>query len=210
MIRKINLRGIIPVMLAFFLLFYVSCSSDLVKSSVENFLEEVKSGDISKASEYLFHDRNSYDFINSIFTFENDQQRELAFKTFSKINYRVKSVSRVDENMYKARIEIEHVDFTRITEEILPEIVDKTDASAPQSEDEYYKMIELVNDTLIKKLSEKTIPMLTSKFEIEIFKDDALTKVSIIPNEELLNALSGNLVSAYDLMGEEEIVDDGL
>lgn len=208
MLKKIKAKAIISTIALIITIFSVSCKSDLTKSTVEGFLGSVIAGDITKASEYLFHDRNSYDFINSVFTFENDQQKELALKTFSRIKYKIKSTSKIDENRYKATVEIENVDFVKITEEILPQIVDKTDASADQSEEEINKMITLVNDAFIAKLSDPTVPLIKNTIEIELFKDMAITKISIIPNNDLLNSISGNLVKAYELVGEEQVSEE--
>lgn len=208
MLKKIKSKGILAIMALIIAIFTASCKSDLTSSTIEGFLEALKTGDTTKASEYLFHDRNSYDFINSVFTFENDQQKELALKTFSRIKYKIKSTTKIDDNMYKATIEIENVDFVKVTEEILPQIVDKTDASVEQTEEELNKMITLVNDAYIAKLSDPTVPLIKNTIEIELFKDMAITKISIIPNNDLLNSISGNLVKAYELVGEEQISEE--
>jgi hypothetical protein len=196
------------MIILFILITSVSCKSNLTESTVKGFLDAVQAGDITKASDYLFQDKNSYDFINSIFTFENEEQKELALKTFSKMNYRIKSTTKIDDNKYKATVEIEYVDFVKITEEVLPGIVDKTNATIEQTEEEFYKMIALVNNALIEKLSGLTVPMIKSTVEIELFKDEAITKISIIPNEELLNSISGNLVKAYEMIGEEQVLEE--
>lgn len=210
MLKKIKFKCSISMIILFILMSSISCKSNLTESTVKGFLDSVQAGDITKASDYLFHDRNSNDFINSVFTFENDEQMELALKTFSKMNYNIKSTTKIDNNIYKATVEIEHVDFVKITEEILPGLVDKTNATIEQSEEEFYKMITLVNNALIEKLSESTVPMIKNNVDIELFKDETITKISIIPNEELLNSISGNLVKAYEMIGEEQILEEDL
>lgn len=186
----------------------VSCKSNLTATTVKGFLDSVIAGDISKASNYLFHDLNSFNFINSVFTFDNDQQKELALKTFSKMNYIIKSTSKISDSIYKATVEIESVDFVKITEEILPQMAEKTDASIEQTDMEINKMITIVNDAFIAKLSDLSVPTIKNTIEIELFKDEAITKISIIPNEDLLNSISGNLIKAYDFIGYGQVSEE--
>lgn len=206
MFKKSYYKNIIIFSLLLLILPALACKTDPVDLTASNFFDALKVGDLSKASDYLFKDKNSSDFINSIFVFENEQQKELALKTFSKIEYKVKSSLKTSEDFYELSVEIKHVDFVSMTEKILPEVIEKTNPVEAQSQAEIDSMVSTINSIFIEKLSDSDVPMIKTTIKLLLFKDSAKTIISIIPDEDLLNVLSGNLIKAYEFLGEEDLL----
>lgn len=180
----------------FLMLFLLSsCSKNAPESTVKTFLDSTIKMDIKNATDCLNRDKNSSDFINSIFIFEDDYQMELAGKTFSKMEYNISSIEDIEKDYKKAIVTIKHIDFLKMTEEVVPKLME---GDLQNSSDE--AMDKMVKEYFSKTLSDSNTPMMDSNIEIVLYKSNG--KWLIIPDEELLNAISGNMIMAYQLIGE--------
>lgn len=177
------------------LLLFSSCSKDSSDTTVMGFLDSVVRFDLVKSEDYLFKDSNSYDFLCAIFTFDDDFQRELASKTFSKIKYKITSKEKIDDESKKIKVRINHVNYIEIAQEIKGKIPDNILKSNDTSVKDNY-----INKLLIKKLQEPAVPTIDS--EIEILLNKADDKWYIVPDDNLIDALSGNMIGAFNIIDE--------
>lgn len=186
------------IIILFFLVIFslfLSCSSIGPDETAGRFLNYIKAFDIDSAKTLLNKDSNSYDFINSVFTFDNSYQQGIAYKTFTKMEYKIISSDNVEKNYKLIKVKVKHVDFMMMTEEIIPKLLE--DDMQYISEE---AMEKIVMEHFTERLSSSTTPLVETEINIQLYKNDG--KWYIIPDEELLNAISGNLVMAYQLVGE--------
>jgi len=186
------MRKLISGVLLLVLLFTVGCSSGPSPDKVVNdFLDAMVKGDLETAVKLAGGANIERDILK---TAEDEQEERLVKSILSRVTYEVGD-KKVEGDKAEVSVKITAPDLLRITSKAMSELLPMAFAMAfseDQSQEE--------TDTFIQQYFENAIsdpngPITTSDIKITLEKKDGSWVIQ--PNDELFNALTGNVAKAF-------------
>ncbi|MBE3586528.1 MAG: DUF4878 domain-containing protein [Thermoanaerobacter sp.] len=183
--------GLSLVAIAISLLILAGCSTTPPKSVVESFLSAIQAGDIEKASTYI--DKGNKTLTSELAPAEDKFGEEFGKKILSRVKYEIKK-QEISGDTAKVTATITSLDLVRIVTKAMSDIMPMAFAAAfsDQSEEGMNAMFE---QYLINSISDTNAPTTTTDVIINLKKVDG--KWLIVPDDNLLNSLTGNIEKAF-------------
>ncbi|NLO88837.1 MAG: DUF4878 domain-containing protein [Clostridia bacterium] len=186
------MKKILSLMILLVLLINVGCSSGPPPEKVvEDFLNAMIKGKFEKASELCGGTNVEEDVMK---TSEDEQGERFARSILSKVTYEIGD-KKVEGDKAEVNVKITAPDLLRITGNVMRELLPMAFAMAfskEQSEEETNALFEQYFENAI---NDPNASMTTSEVNFILEKKEGSWVV--VPNEELLNALTGNMGKAF-------------
>lgn len=175
----------------------VGCSSASPDATVSNYLDSFKNGKVEEADKYITatSDTDETEIIDN----ENPEVDAAMKNAYSKLTYKILD-STIDGDKASVETEITAPNLGVIFTELLQEAIPLAFASA-FSEDADDEMDELMNTMLIDKLNDEDLSMITKTVDIKLVKENNTWLIDI--DDNLLDAMTGNMSAIADVFGEE-------
>lgn len=185
-------------LVSFFLLmcFFLSGCTRPV-SSVDAFFNALHKGDIEKAAQYLKPSDNGDNVSNFDLTNSDPDQINMLKEMFSKLQYETLS-SKVEGKTAKVDARVTTVDLTRVTAQVMSELIPLAFASAFSEEQDDSQMEKLAEQYMYNAISDPNSPMVTNRVTLTLERVDG--KWLIVTDDQFEKALVGNLeaLSAFE------------
>lgn len=171
------------------LIFNVACApTEKPDKTVNEYLSALKQGDLAKAGTYEATDSNPQGDIK----FQTPEQERIIKAILSKSSHQIVSSS-ATKTEGKVITKVTAPDMESIVSKIMPEIMSTAFSAALSGKSE--KEIEsMVEQQLADAISNSNGPMVTTEVQINLKMVDG--KWKIVPNYDLLVAMTGNLSKA--------------
>ncbi|WP_434297466.1 DUF4878 domain-containing protein [Clostridium sporogenes] len=159
--------------------------------TVKDFFGALKQQDIKKASTFI--NANSFYKELKVDEFDSKEQEKIVKAVLSKFDY---SLGDVEKNGHtaKAKVSVTSIDLGKITtktiDEILPNLIDEAFSKGKIDEK---KQQAVIIQHMLNSINDPNAPKIKTNITVKLVKGD--NGWLIEPDEELANALSGNLYS---------------
>ncbi|MCY6957737.1 DUF4878 domain-containing protein [Clostridium brassicae] len=168
------------------------------QESVKAYFDCLKKQDTKKAATYI---RESSDEAKSTNKnnkpkFENKYEEEVMKEFTSKLKYEVIS-TKVDGNSAKVRVKITAPNLSKITANIIGDLLPTIFSQAISGKQDDKKIESMTMERLLNSLKDSEVSMSTSEIDIELLKDKEKKMWLIVGNDELFNALTGDLGKVF-------------
>ncbi len=170
----------------------IGCSAIPPKSVVSNFLDSVIAGDLEKAGTYVYREDENKDFFEDLIPLKEDRE-DFAKIILSRLSYEIHS-QEISGGEATVTTAITSPDLVRIVTKSLTELIPMAFAMAfsDGGDDE---MDAFVEQYFTNSISDPNAPTTTTKVDIKLSKVDG--KWLVVPDDKLLNAMTGNIVKAF-------------
>lgn len=199
--KKISKKLLFSIKLFIIVFFLVGCTAK-PDITVKNFFDSLKKTDVEKASQYL---STNTSITKGGLKFDKTEYEKLAKEVFSKLSYQiVSSNSNGDTAVVKTKVTAP--DLNRISGEMITELYPTLFNRAAKGEQiTKEKINQLVEQYYSKKLNENNVPMTTNEVDIKMVKNKQKNIWLINPDENIANAMTGNLFKALKTLGDGKI-----
>lgn len=171
-----------------------STSTSKPDSAVSGFFDALKKEDVNSAAKFVKTDSK-----NEI-SYKNAEEEKIAKAVFSKLDYKIES-SVVKGDTATVNAKVTTVDLVKITgnmiSDLLPTLMAKTLSGEDQNEAETEK---LINQYFTNSINDPSASKTTTDVTINLVKSEDKKSWLIDPNDDLLNAMTGNLQNAFKSM----------
>lgn len=171
-----------------------STSTSKPDSAVSGFFDALKKEDVNSAAKFVKTDSK-----NEI-SYKNAEEEKIAKAVFSKLDYKIES-SVVKGDTATVNAKVTTVDLVKITgnmiSDLLPTLMAKTLSGEDQNEAETEK---LINQYFTNSINDPSASKTTTDITINLVKSEDKKSWLIDPNDDLLNAMTGNLQNAFKSM----------
>lgn len=157
----------------------------LQKQDIKTAVNFVENGDSTKL---LSGDANEDKIINQV---------------FSKVKYEIVS-STVSGNTATVKAKVTSSDLVKITSKMVTDLMPTLMASAMSGNTDEKKTDQLIEEYFIKNISASDAPMTTTNVDIKLIKSNDKKTWLIQGNDDLANALTGNISKAFSDISSSE------
>ena len=171
----------------------IACSKPDPKASVAGYLNALKAGNIEAMNQYVKPDSDNE--VKEVFNNENDEYSEAFLKAYNKLEYKILS-SKVDGDTAIVEAEINAPNLGEIMTEFMKEALSLAFASAFSENKSEEEIDDLMNTLLMDKMTSEDMPMLKKTVKINLVKENDTWIIT--PNDDLVDALTGNLASIFN------------
>lgn len=166
-------------------------------TTINNLFDALKKSDIQTASKYL--SRNDSASVGGL-KFDRPEYERLAKLIFSKLSYQVIS-SNTSGDTAVAKTKITSPDLNKISGKMVTDLFPGLYSKALNGEQlTQDKINQLIEQYYTKNLNESSVPTVTNDVDIKLVKNKDKNMWLIEPNENLANAITGNLFKAFNPM----------
>ncbi|GAW91188.1 DUF4352 domain-containing protein [Calderihabitans maritimus] len=191
------LKKYLSVLLVGVLVVIAGCSAGPTPKQVTNdFLKALQDGDIETAKTFVVSDKNLVENY-----FENEEAEKTAKLILSRITYEVGDYS-VDGDTAVVNAKITSPDLLRIVGKAIQEMLPMAFAAAFSESTSQEAVDKMLEQYLENSISDPNAPMTTSQVKINLVKANGTWKISQ-DNDDLLNAVTGNIAKAFSMVGNE-------
>lgn len=193
---KSFLKKFIGVITSFCLLMSITaCGGPKPDDAVKGFFDALNKNDLKTASTFVNgnHKKLSYD---------NADQKKIVEKLFPKIKYKIIS-STVSGDTAKVKVDITAPDLVKVTNKMINDLLPTIFADAMNGNVDEKKTQKSIEDYYIKSLSAKNVTMTSNKVNIDLVKSADKKTWLIKSNDDLVNAVTGNLSKAVDTLSQK-------
>jgi hypothetical protein len=190
---KISFKKVLSVLLLTTLIFSLIGCSKMPKPdvSVSGFFDALKKQDVTTAAKFIKSDTKSG------LNYDNVEQEKVVKEVFSKLDYQIES-SDVKGDNATVKAKITSVDLVKITgkmiSDLLPTFMAQALSGNQTSDEESQK---LVDQYFSNSINDPKAEMTATEITINLVKSDDKKSWIIVPNDDLLNAMTGNLQKAF-------------
>ncbi|WMJ80952.1 DUF4878 domain-containing protein [Clostridium sp. MB40-C1] len=168
------------------------------QESVKAYFDCLKKQDTKKAATYI---RESSDEAKSTNEdnkpkFENKYEEKILQEFTSKLKYEILS-TKINGNNAKVKVKITAPNLTKITANIITELLPTIFSQAISGKQDNKKVENMTMERLLNSLKDSEVSMSTSEIDIELLKDKEKKMWLIVGNDELFNALTGDLGKVF-------------
>ncbi|KAJ49580.1 uncharacterized lipoprotein YehR (DUF1307 family) [Clostridium tetanomorphum] len=157
--------------------------------TAKNFLEAIKQQDIQKAAS-LVKDNSSKKELK----FDNKEQEKIVKAIFSKVDYSLGEVEKKGDTA-TVKASITSIDLPKITGKMITELLPTMMSQAfSEGKVDEKKQETMVLEHMLKSINDAKAAKTKTDVTIKLVKNDKGWLIE--PNEELINALTGNFYSA--------------
>lgn len=186
MIQKLFLK-IISIMLVMATL--VGCSSTPPPSKVvENFFKALQENNYQEIGKYIEGD------TDKIGKFNNEDEEKLTKAITSKLKYEIVSTENKG-NEATVKVKVTAPDLLKITSKTISELMGIAFATAFSDDSQQLDMEKLTQQYFLNSVSDPNAPMVTTEVDIKLIKKDNAWYIQA--NDDLLNAITGNMAKAF-------------
>lgn len=186
MIQKLFLK-IISIMLVMATL--VGCSSAPPPSKVvENFFKALQENNYQEIGKYIEGD------TDKIGKFNNEDEEKLTKAITSKLKYEIVSTENKG-NEATVKVKVTAPDLLKITSKTISELMGIAFATAFSDDSQQLDMEKLTQQYFLNSVSDPNAPMVTTEVDIKLVKKDNAWYIQA--NDDLLNAITGNMAKAF-------------
>lgn len=186
MIQKLFLK-IISIMLVMAAL--VGCSSAPPPSKVvENFFKALQENNYQEIGKYIEGD------TDKIGKFNNEDEEKLTKAITSKLKYEIVSTENKG-NEATVKVKVTAPDLLKITSKTISELMGIAFATAFSDDSQQLDMEKLTQQYFLNSVSDPNAPMVTTEVDIKLVKKDNAWYIQA--NDDLLNAITGNMAKAF-------------
>lgn len=186
MIQKLFLK-IISIMLVMATL--VGCSSAPPPSKVvENFFKALQENNYQEIGKYIEGD------TDKIGKFNNEDEEKLTKAITSKLKYEIVSTENKG-NEATVKVKVTAPDLLKITSKTISELMGIAFATAFSDDSQQLDMEKLTQQYFLNSVSDPNAPMVTTEVDIKLIKKDNAWYIQA--NDDLLNAITGNMAKAF-------------
>lgn len=196
-----NLPGnkpIIALLLTLVLVFIglTGCSAASPDKTVTDFLDAVKQGDFETALQYVETEADQ-----PIISLDSPEEEKLGKLIFSKLSYKIVSTSK-DNDTASVQTEITSPDLLRIVTQAMGDLFALAFTNAFSQDTNNQDMDKIAEQYFEDSLSDPNVPMATNVVEFTLKKQDKTW--IIVPDDDLINALMGNIGEAFEAFEQQE------
>ncbi|GAA0063346.1 DUF4878 domain-containing protein [Clostridium sp. CTA-1] len=184
-------KKLMPVIFITLLSISLTGCSPKPDETVKGFFGALKQQDIKKASTFI--NVNSFYKELKVDEFDSKEQEKIVKAVLSKFDY---SLGDVEKNGHTAtaKVSVTSIDLGKITtktiDEILPNLIDE---AFSQGKIDEKKQQAVIIQHMLNSINDPNAPKIKTNITVKLVKGD--NGWLIEPDEELANALSGNLYS---------------
>ena len=161
------------------------------EDTVTNFMTAIVQQDFDKATTYLKNDGNKVNL-----KYDDEDQEKLIKSIFSKVEYQIDNTTK-DGSAATVKTKITSVDLPNITTkmltELLPTLMVQAFSGQPIDED---KQEEAIMQYYLNAINSPTAPKTVTEIEVKLVKEK--NGWLIEPNDDLLDAMTGNMQKAFE------------
>ena len=162
------------------------------EDTVKGFIESIKTSDFDKTSSYTNDEDSRFEY--------GTEEEERVFKPiFSKIEYEIVSSS-IGNDSATVKTEITAPDLDKIADQAVDDLLNEIEELALEENTEDIQFSKMLIESFISHLSVPNLPLKTTKVNINLIKYENTGKWVIELDEDLLNAITGNLGLADGLI----------
>lgn len=178
--------------LALALVLTVACSNGpKPDQTVGDFINALKQADYEKASTFLVPDSKSF---QSDLKLDDEKNKELSSLIFARLTSKTVSSS-INGETAIITTNITTLDLPIIVGNIMGVVMPMAFASAFSGDNDKKKIDEMVNQYMVNALKNPNAPMTTTEAKFTLKKTNGTWLIT--PDEDLANALTGNLIKAF-------------
>lgn len=171
-----------------------STSTSKPDSAVSGFFDALKKEDVNSAAKFVKTDSK-----NEI-SYKNAEEEKIAKAVFSKLDYKIES-SVVKGDTATVNAKVTTVDLVKITGNMISDLLPTLMAKALSGEDQNEAETEkLINQYFTNSINDPSASKTTTDVIINLVKSEDKKSWLIDPNDDLLNAMTGNLQNAFKSM----------
>lgn len=171
-----------------------STSTSKPDSAVSGFFDALKKEDVNSAAKFVKTDSK-----NEI-SYKNAEEEKIAKAVFSKLDYKIES-SVVKGDTATVNAKVTTVDLVKITGNMISDLLPTLMAKALSGEDQNEAETEkLINQYFTNSINDPSASKTTTDVTINLVKSEDKKSWLIDPNDDLLNAMTGNLQNAFKSM----------
>jgi len=169
---------------------------------VTDFFSAIKEGNFDTAANYIKSSNSNEEFREKLEKAQDIDDQKLAELLFSKLSWEIISTSK-DQNTAEVKTKVTSIDMVRVFTEVMNQIMPLAFASA-FDENSSEKIEELTDQYFMNAISDPDAPTITSEVTVKLVKEEG--KWLIEPDDDLLNAMTGNAGKLAELFEDEEKV----
>ncbi|RCX13505.1 uncharacterized protein DUF4878 [Anaerobacterium chartisolvens] len=190
--KNIFVKAIILCLLFTLTASLASCTSasGSPDKAVSSFFEAIKEADVNTASKYLSS-------ASDDLTYDDEEQEKIMKKIFNNLDYKIISTEK-DGDTATVNVKITSPDLVKIVSEMISELMPKLfemalsgDENADQNSE------ELIKQYFDNSLSSPDMPLISSDVEIKLSYSKDKKSWLIVPDDSLINAMTGNAAKAF-------------
>lgn len=174
----------------------IGCSNNSKPDpTVLGFFDALKKGDTASTAKFVKSDSKG------MITYKDGEQEKIAKTVFSKLDYKIES-SVIKGDTATVKTKVTSVDLVKITAsmvtDLLPTLMAKSLSGEENSEAETEKLLE---QYYINSINNPNVAKTTTDVTIKLVKSSDKKSWLIDPDDDLLNAITGNLQNAFNSFG---------
>ncbi len=178
----------------------VGCLGSSPESVTLDFLSAVKDGDFDTAAKYVKQDSKD-EFRDELETGQDLDDEKCAELLFSKLSWEILSTS-TEKNQAEVEAKVTSIDMVSVVTDVMGKIMPLAFASAFDENSDDKKIEELTDQYFENAMSDPDAPTVTNEVTIKLVKEDG--DWSIVPDDDLLNAMTGNAGKLAEMFEDEE------
>lgn len=164
------------------------CFGPSPDSVVKDFFSAVKDGDFDTAANYVKQD-NKDEFRDELESAQDLDDKKRAELLFSKLSWEMLSSS-TEKNEAEVKAKVTSIDMVSVVTDVMSKIMPLAFASAFDDNTNDDKIQELTDQYFDSAMSDPNAPTVTNEVAIKLVKENG--SWLIVPDDNLLNALTGN------------------
>lgn len=193
--KKTLKQALILMLSCMLLLSFTGCGAK-PEAAAKNFLDAVKQQDFAKASTFVNGDTSKDEF-----KYDNAEQEKMVKAIFSKVDYTLGETT-ISGNTATVKAKITSLDLSRIMSKTISELLPTLMAQGASSEKpDQEKQSMMIYQYLLNSINDSNAPKTQTEVTIKLVKDKKGWLVE--PDDDLLNALTGNLEKAVDSLNAQ-------
>ncbi|EJO5347240.1 DUF4878 domain-containing protein [Clostridium botulinum] len=188
---KSILKKLMPIIFIAILSVSLTGCSPKPDETVKGFFEALKQQDIQKASKYVKQD--SSDKKLQINKFDSKEQEKMVKDVLAKVEYSLGDVEKSGDTA-TAKVSVTSIDLGRITTKTINEMLPTLMSQAfSQEKVDKKKQQAVILQHILNSINDPNAPKTKTDITVKLVKDD--NGWLIEPDEQLINALTGNFYS---------------
>ncbi|MHB9924958.1 DUF4878 domain-containing protein [Clostridium botulinum] len=188
---KSTFKKLMPIIFIAILAISLTGCSPKPDETVKGFFGALKQQDIKKASTFI--NVNSFYKELKVDEFDSKEQEKIVKAVLSKFDYSLGDVEK-NGNTATAKVSVTSIDLGKITiktiDKILPNLIDE---AFSQGKIDEKKQQAVIIQHMLNSINDPNAPKIKTNINVKLVKGDKGWLIE--PDEELANALSGNLYS---------------
>jgi len=179
-------KTILFLTLSIVMLSLIGCSSAKPDASVKGLLDSIKKLDFNTAQTFIKSDSPQEQF-----KYDSPEQEKIVKAIFDKISYEIVSTTKEGDTA-KVKTKVTSIDMPRTSSKLMSDMMSLILAqSLSDNKVDEAKQTEMITQSFINALNDPNVAKTTTEVDIELVKEGK--KWLVVPNDELLDAITGNI-----------------